>query len=93
MRNDLPAKPFVNESGVVNLDDKHGAGTHWVCYKKRRDKVLYYDPFGDLRPPVEVVNYFRGSDIFYNYEQEQDYNTYICGHLCLKFLYKKKEIL
>lgn len=91
MRTALPLKPQRKERGIVNLDDARGPGTHWVAYKKDNKKVLYYDPFGDLRPPTELVNYFRGCQIFYNFEQEQDYNTKVCGHLCLKFLYKRKE--
>lgn len=94
MRNALPLKPWLQrECGIVNLDDESGPGTHWVAYKKTRNKVLYYDPFGDLRPPQELVRYFRGCEIFYNYNQDQDYNTIVCGHLCLKFLYKRSELV
>lgn len=91
MRTELPktSAPSENESGIINLDVKRGPGTHWVGYKKRGNTVLYYDSFGDLRPPKEVVNYFRGCQIFYNFEREQEYDTNICGHLVLNFLYKK----
>lgn len=88
MRDSLPQKPWFNESGIINLDNKTGPGTHWVAYKKRGSRVEYYDSFGDLRPPAEVIRYFRGSKIYYNYAREQNFNTNICGHLCLKFLYK-----
>lgn len=87
MKNMLPYKPYKNESGIVNLDDDSGSGTHWVAYKKRNSNVDYFDSFGNLRPPKEVVDYFRGSKIRYNYERHQKYNTYNCGHLCIKFLY------
>lgn len=92
MRNELPVtmKPWKNESAIVNLDSKENAGTHWVCYRKRGTKVYYFDSFGNLQPPVELKRYFRGCEIYYNYHQEQDYNTNICGHLCLRFLYKKR---
>lgn len=90
MRNALPRKPLYSEKGIVNLDDQRGPGTHWVAYKKRGKTVYYYDSFGDLRPPNELVNYFKGCEIFYNYNREQAYDTYVCGHLCLKFLYKRK---
>lgn len=91
MRTSLPTSPLYKERGIINLDDDNGPGTHWVAYKKDGMRVLYYDPFGDLRPPMELVKYFRGCKIFYNYDQEQQYNTYICGHLCLKFLYKRSN--
>lgn len=90
MRDSLPAHPFRMERGIVNHDEAKGPGSHWTAYRKNNNVVLYYDPFGDLRPPREIVEYFRDCDIYYNSEQEQDYDTFVCGHLCLKFLYKKR---
>lgn len=87
MRNALPRKPRFYETGIVNLDSKDGPGTHWVAYKKRGTDVIYFDSYGNLRPPSEIISYFRGNQLKYNYNQEQSYNTNICGHLCLKFLY------
>lgn len=86
MRDKLPKKPRRNESGIVNLDISKGPGTHWVAYKKYGDKVQYFDSFGNLQPPLELIRYFCGSEIKYNYTQYQNYNTWNCGHLCIKFL-------
>ena len=87
MRNDLPRNVWTNETGIVNLDDVDGFGTHWVCYKKIKDFVYYFDSFGNLPPPIELKTYFgERSKIFYNYEQTQKQDTLVCGHLCLEFL-------
>ena len=88
MRNDLPKSgPLKYESAIVNLDDKDGPGTHWVAYKKRNNQVIYFDSFGNLQPPRDLIKYLGvGSTVKYNYERYQDYDTVICGHLCLKFL-------
>lgn len=87
MRNALPHKPNKNECAVVNLDDKDGPGTHWVAYVKRENKIVYFDSFGDLKPPNELIKYFGPKTcVLYNHEKLQNYNTYNCGHLCLKFL-------
>lgn len=86
MRDTLPTKPHINESGIVNLDDIKGPGTHWVAYKKRKKDVIYYDSFGDLQPPMELIQYFKGCKIRYNYVRQQNFNTVVCGHLCLNFL-------
>lgn len=87
MRDDLPVTPYRNESAIVNLDSKLGQGTHWVCYKKTGSRVLYFDSFGDLRPPPELVRYLgSGVNIEYNYDRKQSFNSVICGHLCLEFL-------
>lgn len=89
MRDALPkSPPWKNESAIVNLDNDSGPGTHWVCYKKRENKVQYFDSFGNLRPPVELIQYFRSNviDIQYNHAIKQPSDTVICGHLCLDFL-------
>lgn len=98
MRDNLPKKPYQNECAIVNLDSINGPGTHWVAYCKKNNHVYYYDSFGDLPPPLELVNYFGGgggcgsgggggANIYYNYLKYQNFNTVICGHLCLTFLY------
>lgn len=85
MRDALPVKPRRNESGIVNLDDSRGSGTHWVAYAKRGDSTAYFDGFGNLRPPTELTRYL-GSDITYNHHSYQTYDRSICGQLCLRFL-------
>lgn len=94
MRNQLPVKgPRRTESAIVNLDDSHGPGTHWVTYRKIGDSVLYFDSFGNLRPPSDLVDYLGdGSVIKYNHDRYQDYDSVECGHLCLKFLTEQLHI-
>lgn len=84
----LPYKPRIKESAIVNLDTHSRTGTHWVCYIKRNTTIRYFDPFGNLRPPPELLNYFKGFNIRYNRKRYQDWDTQYCGHLCLQFLYK-----
>lgn len=86
MRNALPKKPLNKECAVINLDDFTGSGTHWVAYTKNGNDVMYFDSFGNLRPPLEFIKYVGGGSVKYNYEQYQDFDTFVCGHLCLKFL-------
>lgn len=90
MRDTLPVTSGIhrNESGIVNLDDDSGPGTHWVAYAKRDDHVVYFDSFGNLRPPNELVQYFgRGvRRIEYNHAPKQTFDQKICGQLCLQFL-------
>lgn len=89
MRDALPEKIRENESGIVNLDSIYGGGTHWVCYSKHGKNIFYFDSYGNLRPPLELINYFYSLgpvDISYNYERKQSMSTVICGHLCLLFL-------
>lgn len=93
MRDTLPKKISpAYERGIINLDNCNGTGTHWTAYKKTRNRVVYFDSFGNLRPPLEVIHYFKsnGHDVkvIFNYNVYQNFNTYNCGHLCLEFLNK-----
>lgn len=82
----LPSTPKTRESAVVNLDFERNPGTHWTCYKKVNKSVFYFDSFGNLPPPLQLRKYFKGCDIKYNYNREQAFDAFNCGHLCLKFL-------
>lgn len=88
MRDALPnGKPYEYETAIVNLDSKFGSGTHWVCYKKNGNFIQYFDSFGDLRPPEELVKYFGPKvNVEYNYERKQGFDSVTCGHLCIEFL-------
>jgi len=81
MRDLLPEAPKSRERGIVNLDNSRSSGTHWVALYI----IHYFDSFGNLQPPREVVKYL-GRRIHYNYDRVQDFDTYICGHLSLAFL-------
>ena len=87
MRNSLPRDgPKINEAAIVNLDDSTGPGTHWVAYRKTGNNVKYFDSFGNLNPPKDLINYLGVDAVQYNYDTYQDFDTFTCGHLCLKFL-------
>lgn len=97
MRNQLPKRIRKNESGIINLDHSSGLGTHWTAYVKRGNCIVYFDSYGNLRPPPEAVVYFMSNNdvdqIFYNRDPVQKFNAYNCGQLCLKFLYKTSFLL
>lgn len=92
MRDTLPENFWINECAVVNLDSIEGPGTHWVAYCKKQDNVYYFDSFGNLPPPIELIQYFGNNRICYNNINYQQINTFICGQLCLMFLYKFQQI-
>lgn len=86
MRDNLPKKPKRLECGIINLDLSKNEGTHWVAYIKMNDYFEYFDSFGDLRPPIELVKYFGNQNIYYNYNKYQNFKSVNCGHLCIKYL-------
>lgn len=91
MRNDLPKKIKKYETGIINQDDLDGPGTHWTGYAKTGRKIIYFDSIGHLKPPKEVIRYFRSDSkknmIKYNIQRYQKLNADNCGQLTLKFLY------
>jgi len=89
MRDALPTKARRNESGIVNLDDSTGPGTHWVAYAKRGNSAIYFDGFGNLRPPKELERYLGyDTTVRYNRHSYQTFDQSICGQLCLRFLWE-----
>lgn len=87
MRDKLPKRCRKIECGVINLDNNAGPGTHWVSYYKCNKNCFYFDSFGDLKPPEEFIKYVGDCVIHYNYKRYQKFNTSICGHLCILFLF------
>lgn len=63
MRDELKnIKPNKIESGVLNLDTSENQGTHWTCWIKNNNLILYFDSFG-LVPPLEIINFFKNQMI------------------------------
>lgn len=85
-RENLPRKPLKYESFVLNLDDIENPGTHWVAVRKIDNVALYFDSYGDLPPPAELLNYLHNYDVYYNHRNFQNNYSVICGQLCLEFL-------
>ncbi|KAE9522412.1 hypothetical protein AGLY_017171, partial [Aphis glycines] len=86
LRNSLPKEPHVIECGILNLDISSGDESHWVTFHKNKNKVIYFDSFGDLPPPIELQRYFKKFKIVNNFSNYQDFNTFNCRYLCLDFL-------
>lgn len=87
MRDNLPRRCRKKECLVLNHDSIKNSGTHWTSLIKVNKTVYYFDSFGKLPPPVELIKYLgKGVQINYNYHRYQDFDTVICGQLCLKFL-------
>jgi len=67
IRDLLPEAPKSRESGI---DNSRSSGTHWVGYNKNKNNIHYFDSFGNLQPPREVVKYL-GHRTQYNYDRVQ----------------------
>ena len=87
MRDELPKTPYEIECGIVNFNTSFESGSHWVAYYKNNDRI-YFDSYGQVILE-EVKNYLKSEKerdqpvIQRNTDIVQDFNTQICGHLCL----------
>lgn len=81
-------KPKTQECWILNHGSSNTGGTHWTALAKNNNVAYYFDSFGKLPPPLEVIDYMNKSSVqlYYNAKKYQKYGTVICGHLCLKFL-------
>lgn len=99
MRDTLSKKPgpTAQECWILNHGSSETNGTHWTALAKKFDTAFYFDSFGKLPPPLEVLDYLDNHiNLYYNAKRYQNYGTVICGHLCLRFLHdfwrNKKKI-
>lgn len=88
MRDALPNMPKKIESMILNHDSKKNHGTHLTALVKVGHDAYYFDSFGKLPPPHELVHYLGPeTKIRYNYKRYQDFGSNTCGHLSLKFFH------
>lgn len=92
MRDTLAKKVRVNaqECWILNHGSSQTNGSHWTALAKNNNIVFYFDSFGKLPPPFEVIDYLNNASdvhLYYNAKNYQSYGSAICGHLCLKFLH------
>lgn len=80
--------PTIQECWILNHGSSQTDGTHWTALVKNYDVAFYFDSFGKLPPPLEVIEYLGdGVCLYYNAKRYQEYGTTICGHLCMRFLH------
>lgn len=56
-RDAMPTK-LPDGNYVLNLDSKHGRGTHWTVFTKQNGYVYYFNSFG-APPPQNQVTIFE----------------------------------
>lgn len=88
MRDNLPKRANKIECLILNHDSVKNQGTHWTAVVKVANKAYYFDSFGKLPPPFELIKYLgQSTQLQINSDRYQEYNSVLCGHLCLKFLH------
>ena len=98
-RDNLPNKIHKLETGIINLDDSMGGGSHWICYRNVDKQFCEnFDSFG-LIMPSEIKHYLKtsGRKIVYSqmkYKKETVFcvviGAYINGRSLLHVIHNPK---
>ena len=81
-RDNLP-NIIKNGAYVINLDEYHDTGTHWVLNNKI---VTYFDSFGIEHIPKEIMKFIVRKKIITNIYRIQAYDSIMCGYFCIGFI-------
>ena len=84
-RDNLP-NTIKNGASVINLDEYHDIGTHWVALYVNNKTVTYFDSFGVEHIPKEIMKFFDNKNIITNIFRTQAYDSIMCGYFCIGFI-------
>ena len=74
---DNPPNSLKNGAYVINLDEYHDIGTHWVALYVNSKIVTYFDYFGVEHIPKEIMKFIARKEIITNIYRIQAYDS-IC---------------
>ena len=85
-----------NGAYVINLDEYHDIGTHWValyvqstsvCDMYVNKKIVtYFDSFGVEHIPKEIMKFINRKKIISNFYRIQAYDSIMCRYFCIGFI-------
>ena len=94
-RDNLP-NIIKNGAYVINLDEYHDIGTHWVALYVQGTSVYdvyvnnkivtYFDSFGVEHIPKEIMKFINRKEIITNIYRIQAYDSIMCGYFCIGFI-------
>ena len=71
---------------VINLDEYHDIGTHWIALYVNNKIVTYFDSFGVEHIPKEIMKFINRKEIITNIYRIQAYDSIMCGYFCIGFI-------
>ena len=77
---------IINGAYVINLDEYHYIGTHWVALYVNNKTVTYFGSFGVEHIPKEIMKFIGNKNIITNIFRIQAYDSIMCGYFCLGFI-------
>ena len=83
---DNPPNTIQNGAYVINLDEYHDIGTHWVALYVNNETVTYFDSFRVEHVPKEIMKFIDNKNIITNIFRIQAYDSIMCGYFCIEFI-------
>ena len=75
-----------NGAYVINLDEYHDIGTHWIALYVNNKIGTYFDSFGVEHIPREIMKFISRKKIITNIYRIQIYDSIMCGYFCIGFI-------
>ena len=84
-RDNLPNK-MKNGAHVINRDEYHDIGTHWVALYVNNKTVTYFDSFGVEHILKEILKFTANKSVIANIFRIQAYESVMCGYFFIGFI-------
>ena len=84
-RDNLPNN-IKNGTYVINLDEYHDIGTHWVALHVYNKTITYFHSFGVQHIPKEIMKFIAPKKIVTNIYRIQAYDSIMSGYFCIGFI-------
>ena len=85
-RDNLP-NSLKNGAYVINLDEYHDIGTHWIALYVNIKIAIYFDSFGVEHIPKEIIKFIgNNKKIITNIYRIQAYDSIMRGYFCIGFI-------
>ena len=88
-RHNLP-KSIKNGGYVINLDEYHDIGTHWVVLYVNNKIKTYFDSFGVEHIPKEIMKFIDRKKVITNIYRIQAYDYFCIGFI--NFMFNGKSL-
>ena len=84
-RNNL-GSAVKNSAYVINLDEYHDIGTHWVALYVNNKTITYFDSFGVEHIPKEIMKFIVRKKIITKVYRIQAFDSIMSGYFCIGFI-------
>ena len=83
---DYLGSAIKNGAYVINLDEYHDIGTHWVALYVNNKTIIYFDSFGVEHIQKEIMKFIACKKIIANIYRIQAYDSIMHGYFCIGFI-------